>query len=575
MRHARRLIVLLLTSAAVLLLLALALPWVLPMPERQPPPARSPFANGAMHEACGTRFHLRHWTPEAEVRGRVLLLHGFAGSTHSWRHTGPALAAAGYEALAVDLPPYGYGARTPPEGSLSACVAALASDRFGDAPFVAVGHSMGASVAARVAQAAGPRAAGLVLVGGGLGTGTGGGGWASRAIGVAPLARWAEVVAHYRMLSPERLASTLGSAYGRAPDPEELAGYRRPLLLAGTAPAVLGARRPDVPLDLARLPAPVQLIWGAGDSWVPPSVGERMLARLPDARLAVIEDAAHNPMETHPEAFQRLLSVYLDARLGCAGQPPTLATYAYGDHDRAAALEPLRELLTTATGQPWQVHLADDPTALAGSLGQGCVDVAVVNLGAYLLALDAQPALVHLPRVAVPAADADGYRAVLVARSEATTAQSPLRLALALPDSASGGLVPMIGMAALGHDATDAAQVSIRFLGRHEASLAAVRAGDADLAGIPEGLLRRSGAEDVVVRWRSEPIPVPPLLCRDTGRVDCAAIAAALLDAGATDAARALARAWPEFGAASAFEPADVADYRAIGTARAALLDRH
>lgn len=575
MRHARRLIVLLLTSAAVVLLLALVLPWLLPMPERQPPPAQSPFANGAMHEACGTRFHLRLWTPEAEVRGRVLLLHGFAGSTHSWRHTGPALAAAGYEALAVDLPPYGYSARTPPEGSLSTCLSALASDRFGDAPFVVVGHSMGASVAARVAQAAGPRAAGLVLVGGGLGSGMGGGGMAARAMGFAPLARWAEVVAHYRMLRPERLAETLRSAYGRAPDPEELAGYRQPLLLAGTAPAVLGARRPDVPLELARLSTPVQLIWGAGDSWVPLSVGERTLARLPGARLAVIEEAAHNPMETHPEAFQRLLLGYLDARMGCAGRPPTLATYAYGDHDRAAALEPLRELVSAATGQAWQVRVAGDPTALAASIGRECVDVAVVNLGAYLLALDAQPALVHLPRVAVPAADADGYRAVLVARRDATTAQSPLRLALALPDSASGGLVPMIGMAALGDDASDASRVAIRFLGRHEASLAAVRAGDADLAGIPEGLLRRSDVEDVVVRWRSEPIPVPPLLCRDTGRVDCAAIAAALVDASATDAARALARAWPEFGAASAFEPTDADDYRAIGTARAALLDRH
>lgn len=574
MRNARRLIVPLLTSAAVLLLLAPALPWLLPMPERQPLPTHSPFANGAMHEACGTRFHLRHWTPDAEVRGRVLLLHGFAGSTHSWRHTGPALAAVGYEALAVDLPPYGYGARTPPEGSLSACVAALATDRLGDAPFVAVGHSMGASVAARVAQAAGPRAAGLVLVGGGLGTGTGGGGWASRAMGFAPLARWAELAAHYRMLSPERLADTLASAYGRAPSPEELAGYRQPLLLAGTAPAVLGARRPDTPLDPARLPAHVQLIWGGGDSWVPPSVGERTRARLPDARLTVIEDAAHNPMETHPESFQRLLLDYLDGRLGCAGQPPTLATYAYGDHDRAAALEPLRALLSAATGQAWQARLVDDPTALAASLERGCVDVAVANLGAYLLALDAQPALVHLPRVAVPAADADGYRAVLVAGSDAAPAHSPIRLALALPDSASGGLVPMIGMAALGHDATDAARVSIRFLGRHEASLAAVRTGDADLAGIPEGLLRRSGVDDVAVRWRSDPIPVPPLLCRDTGRVDCAVIAAALSGSGASDAARALAAAWPEFGAASGFEPADPADYHPIRSARAALLDR-
>lgn len=39
--------------------------------------------------------------------GTVVLMHGFNGSCFSWRYVGPALAAAGYRAIAFDRPPFG------------------------------------------------------------------------------------------------------------------------------------------------------------------------------------------------------------------------------------------------------------------------------------------------------------------------------------------------------------------------------------------------------------------------------------------------------------------------------------
>ena len=49
----------------------------------------------------------------------VLLVHGYPESSYMWRDVLPALAAAGYHALAPDLPGYGDSPADPP-GTLGA-----------------------------------------------------------------------------------------------------------------------------------------------------------------------------------------------------------------------------------------------------------------------------------------------------------------------------------------------------------------------------------------------------------------------------------------------------------------------
>jgi pimeloyl-ACP methyl ester carboxylesterase len=90
------------------------------------------------------------------VDGRlVLLLHGFPESSYEWRFALPALAAAGYRAVAFDQRGYSPGAR--PEGvehyridHLVADVLAVADD-MGGHRFDLVGHDWGAAVAWHVA----------------------------------------------------------------------------------------------------------------------------------------------------------------------------------------------------------------------------------------------------------------------------------------------------------------------------------------------------------------------------------------------------------------------------------------
>lgn len=81
----------------------------------------------------------------------VIFIHGFPESWYSWRHQLPAIAQAGYRAVALDMP--GYGDSDAPGNihrynqiALSNDIAALAT-ALGYEQFVVVGHDWGAPTA--------------------------------------------------------------------------------------------------------------------------------------------------------------------------------------------------------------------------------------------------------------------------------------------------------------------------------------------------------------------------------------------------------------------------------------------
>ncbi len=96
----------------------------------------------------------------------VILVHGFPELAYSWRHQLPALAAAGYRAIAADMRGYG-GSDKPPGvtdysiqkliGDLQGLCAALSIDSA-----VFVGHDWGAMLVWHMALLAPERMAGLV-----------------------------------------------------------------------------------------------------------------------------------------------------------------------------------------------------------------------------------------------------------------------------------------------------------------------------------------------------------------------------------------------------------------------------
>jgi pimeloyl-ACP methyl ester carboxylesterase len=104
------------------------------------PPMRTVEANG-----------IKHRIAEAGQGPLVILLHGFPESWYSWRHQLPAIAKAGFHAVAPDL--RGYGKSDKPAGvedydihHLTGDVVGLI-DALGEKTAVVVGHDWGALVA--------------------------------------------------------------------------------------------------------------------------------------------------------------------------------------------------------------------------------------------------------------------------------------------------------------------------------------------------------------------------------------------------------------------------------------------
>ncbi|WP_369383093.1 alpha/beta fold hydrolase [Streptomyces sp. cg36] len=85
----------------------------------------------------------------------VLLVHGFPESWYSWRHQLPALAAAGYRAVAIDV--RGYGRSSRPDSVAAYRMLDLVADNLavvhalGEQSAVIVGHDWGSVIAANSA----------------------------------------------------------------------------------------------------------------------------------------------------------------------------------------------------------------------------------------------------------------------------------------------------------------------------------------------------------------------------------------------------------------------------------------
>jgi pimeloyl-ACP methyl ester carboxylesterase len=102
----------------------------------------------------------------------VVLLHGYPQTRHTWREQVPALAAAGYRAVAPDQRGYSAGVRPDPSERAAYAIDRLVADVLdlaaasgrGARPFHLVGHDWGGQVAWCVAHAHPDRLASLTVL---------------------------------------------------------------------------------------------------------------------------------------------------------------------------------------------------------------------------------------------------------------------------------------------------------------------------------------------------------------------------------------------------------------------------
>lgn len=247
----------------------------------------------------------------------VFLIHGWACSAFSYRHTMPALATAGFRALSMDL--RGHGQSDKPRGfdpyRLDAFVADIVEtlDALELSRTSLIGQSLGGAIAMRVALAQPERIERLALISPvGLGR-----------VRLAPLARplprqLAPVLPH--LASRGLFGAVLRLAYGpRAAVAErEVDEYWAPTRDPAFVQA-LYAMLQEIdwkPLTEQRLRAlcqPTLLICGTRDVVIPPRSLARYTRYLRNLETVLIPNAGHAVHETSPAATNRELVRFLSA----------------------------------------------------------------------------------------------------------------------------------------------------------------------------------------------------------------------------------------------------------------------
>lgn len=261
----------------------------------------------------------------------VLLVHGTGAWSAIWRPTLDTLAAAGYRAIAIDLPPFGFSERPrlPQYDDSSQAKRILAVlDALGVQQVTLVGHSFGASPTVEAVLRAQDRVRLLVLVDAALspsapGTATAQAPAPVRAIVSTPLIRDPLIAA--TMTNPLLTRWLLQQLIFDPADATDLQVQmvKDQFQVDGTTAALGGWLRQflldttrslnDDPAQYATLTMPTLVLWGVEDSITPLARGEALHRLLPNAELVTLPGTGHIPAIENPDAFHRALLGFLES----------------------------------------------------------------------------------------------------------------------------------------------------------------------------------------------------------------------------------------------------------------------
>ena len=246
----------------------------------------------------------------------ALLLHGYPESSYMWQHALGALAAAGWWALAPDLPGYGDSEVDPP-GSWEHHLEAL--ERFADelelGPVALVTHDWGVMIGLRWACDRPERVAALAISDGGF--------FADRSWhDLANVMRTPEQGEQLiRAYTQEGFSGALRALSSGMSD-EALAEYWKAFSDDTRRLAQLELYRSGdfdklIPYEgrLAALAVPALVLWGGEDRFAGVAMAKRFHEQLPDSELILLEDAGHFVWDDEPELAANALVDFLVRRV--------------------------------------------------------------------------------------------------------------------------------------------------------------------------------------------------------------------------------------------------------------------
>lgn len=281
-------------------------------------------------DADGTRWATLTWGPPQDPP--ILLLHGVTSNARIWWRVGPALAAAGYRVVAIDLPGHGQtqawrGRHRFPEtaADVAGFIRAAGLDQ---ADLAVIGHSWGAMVAAHL-PGVGLRPRVLVLLD-------------PPALTVAQFEVYVQDPAEQPYPTFDEATAAMRAANPTWVDGDVIAKARG--LTEFTPEAVLAVLLENGDWDAGRSGASEALargvpVWVIRGEWeagclIPDALVPKLESELGREHVITIRDAPHSPQRTHPEATLVALLRALAAQSASSIEDPTGTMKSVGSESR-------------------------------------------------------------------------------------------------------------------------------------------------------------------------------------------------------------------------------------------------
>jgi len=254
----------------------------------------------------------------------LVLLHGMAGSSATWRHVIPALARR-FTVVAPDLLGHGASAKPRTDYSLGAYASGLRDllTALGHDRGTLVGQSFGGGVAMQMAYQYPERCERLVLVGsGGLGLEVNA---LLRALSLPGAALALPLGCRPLFRDVARGAARVLARRGRHLGPvlTEIAGSYASLVHADARRAFVQTLRSVIDHHGQRVSArdrlyltaevPTLIVWGTDDPVIPVAHARDAHASMPGSRLELFDGVGHYPHCEAPARFVRVLEEFVDA----------------------------------------------------------------------------------------------------------------------------------------------------------------------------------------------------------------------------------------------------------------------